>query len=638
MLRLKRFLIRRARTAYYSPHGRRLITFALGTGPGRALALRLLEQISDPANRRLMIEGIQVINAAQGNAAPSRQKVFIEAARRHFAADPDNPVRFDILAIATLNSSLQNETWALLQSAEAEKFMASDAAKTSLFGARISVGHEMELCRNVVADARRGIDVTPNALRARIDFLKSAYAAGKLRQERDAIEFVGRQFKLMSDHPGAATDAEVEKIIDACVKATIHTLREDVDFRKLKTGKEDRIGVFYLNSTQALGHAVLDPYYFIALNRDKFDKFYFVGPPRSSYRPASRGCLQIVEQYGDYIETHSDLLMNLSWMSLGHHTVANYTLVIDHYWALLRAAVHRTHDASDNFRHNRWHFTLPSYYHEFGEAFCRKHGIDLRRPLIVMHVRDKGYHGIARQSFRDSSVETYHAAVDYLLSRGYQVIRIGDMAMPKLGATAPDYFELPFLDGYQHELDPFLIARSRFMIGCQSGPCAFARALGVPILTVNAVLHYTLLPSTTELACFKRYFKIKEGVRTEISILEALDAYADQLENSYHFERAGITLENATSEEILAATRDMDVWIDDPALEETPEQMAFRERVAQQNSALGREGPDLTLPIADYIGISLDGYRISPSVARIRSERVVNDSAGRFADPQPLGA
>ncbi|MGA9953055.1 MAG: TIGR04372 family glycosyltransferase, partial [Bradyrhizobium sp.] len=306
-------------------------------------------------------------------------------------------------------------------------------------------------------------------------------------------------------------------------------------------------------------------------------------------------------------------------------TVGNYTLVIDHYWTLLRAAVHRTHDVRDDFRHNRWHFALPPYYHVVGEAFCAERGIDLRRPLIVMHVRDKGYHGIARQSFRDSSVESYRAAVEYLLARGYQVVRIGDVTMPKLGVTAPDYFELPFLESYRHELDPFLIARSRFMIGCQSGPCAFARALGTPLLTINAVLHYTLLPSTLEIACFKRYFKTKAGVRAEMSIHEALDARADQLDNSYHFEREGITVENATAEEILAATRDMDAWIENPTLEETPEQVAFRRRVMQQNNALRREGLDLALPIADYIGISLDGYRISPSVARMRAEPAAID-------------
>ncbi|MBU6458455.1 MAG: hypothetical protein KGQ48_13100, partial [Bradyrhizobium sp.] len=67
-----------------------------------------------------------------------------------------------------------------------------------------------------------------------------------------------------------------------------------------------------------------------------------------------------------------------------------------------------------------------------------------------------------------------------------------------------------------------------------------------------------------------------------------------------------------------------DAWIDNPTLEETPEQLAFRKFVAQQNDLLGREGQKLRLPIADYIGISLDGYRISPSVARLRGEPVLS--------------
>ncbi|MDE2330388.1 MAG: hypothetical protein KGK16_06370, partial [Bradyrhizobium sp.] len=237
MQQLKFFIIRRVRAAYYSPYGRRLITFALGIGPGRALALRLLEQINDPANRRQMVEGIQVVNARH-----NRQEAFVESARRYSAAMPSNPIRFDILAIAMLNSPLQKETWSLLRSARAEQFLARDAGKTSLFGARISVGHEIELYNDVVADARQAIDVTPGALRARIDFLKSAYAAGKLRRERDAIEFVGRQFKLISDHPGPATNSEIEKILDACAEATIQTLRQHVDFQKFKSGKDSRIG------------------------------------------------------------------------------------------------------------------------------------------------------------------------------------------------------------------------------------------------------------------------------------------------------------------------------------------------------------------------------------------------------------
>src|SRR5262249_32956870 len=156
------------------------------------------------------------------------------------------------------------------------------------------------------------------------------------------------------------------------------------------------------------------------------------------------------------------------------------SLMVDHYWALLRQAVHRTRDGEDQFRHNQWHFTLPEKYALVGEKFCRRAGIRPDQPLVVLHVRDAGYHELAKQSYRDSTIENYREAIEYLLAHGYQVVRIGDRKMRRFDIRKSGYFELPFMKGYEHELDAFLVSRSAFMIGCQSGPCAFARALGVP--------------------------------------------------------------------------------------------------------------------------------------------------------------
>jgi hypothetical protein len=77
-------------------------------------------------------------------------------------------------------------------------------------------------------------------------------------------------------------------------------------------------------------------------------------------------------------------------------------------------------------------------------------------------------------------------------------------------------------------------------------------------------------------------------------------------------------VENATPAEILAATRDMDAWIDNPELGETAAQSAFRTRVELQNVTLAKESDSLPLPVADYIGISLPGYRVSPTMAEAR--------------------
>jgi putative glycosyltransferase (TIGR04372 family) len=191
--------------------------------------------------------------------------------------------------------------------------------------------------------------------------------------------------------------------------------------------------------------------------------------------------------------------------------------------------------------------------------------------------------------------------------------------MPRLEAGQSNYIELPFCEGYRPELDPFFIARANFMIGSQSGPCAYARAFGTPILTINAILHYTLLPASREMACFKRYFVRHDGERYEIGINDALNRRTYHFDNSFQFEAAAIEVESAAADEISAAIDDMIAWNRDPSRLETADQISFRKSVEHTASDLAGKGSSLDLPIGDFIGISLPGYRLAPSVAAMRA-------------------
>lgn len=615
-----RLVLKVAHTFYRTAAGRKLARALLRTPPGRFASLWAMARLTTPLRRR----GVEIIQDLAGTKEDRRS--FINAALKFYRSQPKNRNRFDVYATALVASEFKEEALSVILSETAETAIDASDDDLNLIALRVSLQSELARYRDVVDSARLGVLQAPATLRTRYDYLKAAYAAGKLRRERDAVEFVGRQFGIIGDHGGSATDQEIVRVHSVYQTQAAFTLKRDVELMRL-LGEVDfsNCGIFFLSSTEALGHAILDPFYFIAQNKDKFDRLIFIGPPRSQYRPASRACLQIVEQYGEYYETDSDILLNLSWMSLGHHQAGRFTFIVDHYWMLLRHAVHRTRDPADAYIHNGWHLQLPPYYAEITESFAKRHGIDLDRPLVVMHVRDKGYHGIALQSYRDSAVENYREAVDYLLDRGFQVVRIGDKSMPKLGVNRKGYFELPFLAGYAYEIDPYLIVRSRFMIGCQSGPCAFARALGVPILTVNAVLHYTLLPSPMEMACFKRYFAVVDGVSRELTLEQALDRGCYHFDNSFQYEEGGIRVENALPDEITASVMDMVAWLETPDLPETGGQIKFREHVETVAQGLKARGPELSLPIADYLGICLAGYRVSPSVLDMRAKSAAND-------------
>jgi hypothetical protein len=72
--------------------------------------------------------------------------------------------------------------------------------------------------------------------------------------------------------------------------------------------------------------------------------------------------------------------------------------------------------------------------------------------------------------------------------------------------------------------------------------------------------------------------------------------------------------------DIVAAVAEMLAWLDQPDRPETPEQRTFREQVAAVADDLARNG-NPRLPLADFVGFSLPGYRLAPVAASAAAER-----------------
>lgn len=543
-----------------------------------------------------------------------QDKKFLSLARKLWTKSPTIE-RLEVLLCALIESQAFPEAVALIESATR-----NFKERPNIQHARVTAEFELGRYRHTIAAVSRLAATDADCARWHHDFLKGAFAAGFCRLSARAMEFFARQYCVLRDDEDrdlVASGRITERLRDHIVSSLSAWLTSWL-IPRLLLGEYQRIGVFFLNSTQALGHAILDPYHFLALYRDRYDHILFVGPPRESYSPATRACLDIIEQYGQYVVTHDQLLLNLSWMSLGTISSKPMEFVVEHYWSLLREVMHRSTEANDFFVHNAWHLELPNWFLRVGRKFCAKYRIDLKRPIVVIHIRESGYHGLTKQGYRDGQVSSYEPAIRFLLGEGYQVIRIGDSHMEPLPIEDLDYFELPFCQGYDPRLDPFFIAQARFMIGCQSGPCSHARALGRPLLTVNAVCHYSLLPSPHEMVAHKRYIQKRDGAKLELSMEEIHARRIFLLENSFQFENAGIELLAMNEREILAAVTDMLEWLEEPARPETAEQVQFRKIVEEAAKALKKK-PSRELPFVDYIGYSLPGYRIAPSVAKMRA-------------------
>ncbi len=378
--------------------------------------------------------------------------------------------------------------------------------------------------------------------------------------------------------------------------------------------RKETIGVMFGAYHHALGHAILDPFHFYNLFRHKFDHLVILHPGLLDYSRASTQMISVMQQHLEQVGTLPGELSLFPWQNLGEITAGRITFLCYNYWALNRMAYQARRDPRHPMSAGRRYVELPPKIVDRAEWACRKNKLDLSRPVVVLHARAHGYHKLQVQSFRNVEIRNYIPAVRKLIDLGYSVVRIGDKDMASIRDDVPEVIELPSLAQYDHSLDPYFLSHCKFMISCQSGPCSMARALGKPNLVVNAVYHHTMLPEADEIFAFKQY---RDASGSAMSLEELLTRGCHLFDRSSHFTDAGISLEDTSADEILAATEEMLAGLDTPDRMDTPAQTTFR-NLMLRFATHGQKSHPLASQMTDYIGYALPEGRVSDAVCEMR--------------------
>jgi putative glycosyltransferase (TIGR04372 family) len=131
-------------------------------------------------------------------------------------------------------------------------------------------------------------------------------------------------------------------------------------------------------------------------------------------------------------------------------------------------------------------------------AAAARLGLDDRSRIVTLHVREAGYKaslGLVdreKDTARNARPESYLEAVDWLVARGYTVVRFGDAQMtPILRRGLVDLATSPARTA---ELEIWCVLRSRFFIASDCGPYNLGVLTGVPCLGVNITHHVGAYP------------------------------------------------------------------------------------------------------------------------------------------------
>lgn len=125
-----------------------------------------------------------------------------------------------------------------------------------------------------------------------------------------------------------------------------------------------------------------------------------------------------------------------------------------------------------------------------GAELLRRLGVPEGAWFVIVHCREGGYD--SNDPFhrgRNATLEAYFPAMRAIVERGGWCVRMGDPTMTPLPAMPGviDYAHSPLRSP---EMDVFLCAEARFLLGSASGLCVLASVFGTPCAIANQSLPF----------------------------------------------------------------------------------------------------------------------------------------------------
>ena len=154
----------------------------------------------------------------------------------------------------------------------------------------------------------------------------------------------------------------------------------------------------------------------------------------------------------------------------------------------------------------------------------RLYGLPRDAWFVGLHVREPGFHGTwhnAMPGTRNADIQSYEEAVETIIKAGGHVVRLGDPSM-KPFKPRPEVIDYATANLRRPDLDVFLCAAARFVIGTNSGYSLVPSLFGVrclltnwsPIGTPNWITHDKFVPKLVWDREAQRHLTIEEMYRS----------------------------------------------------------------------------------------------------------------------------
>ncbi len=209
------------------------------------------------------------------------------------------------------------------------------------------------------------------------------------------------------------------------------------------------------------------------------------------------------------------------------------------------------------------HLTQDQDFEQKGKQLLSQLGITSDSLVVCFYIRDSMY---GRKTFpnldqtyavyRDSDVENFVPAMEFLAEHGFIVIRMGREGNSPVNSKNPNIIDYCFSEYKSDFADFYLTSIAEFAICTDTGMTHFPLFFRKPIGIANiAGMHGLLHSQMVKFITFKRYY-YKESLRS-LSLKEILYSDLSEYKNYTEFLNKGITFIESTPGELVGLAKDM---------------------------------------------------------------------------------
>ena len=214
------------------------------------------------------------------------------------------------------------------------------------------------------------------------------------------------------------------------------------------------------------------------------------------------------------------------------------------------------------------HLRFRASEQDSAESRLRAMGVDLRKPIVTIHVRDGSYHPSHSgtlwkepHTWRNFDVNVTIEAALALSDRGFQVVRIGAHTnQPFRAADERNIFDFA-RNGYRDELtEIYLPSISAFMISTSSGIDSLTQVFRIPLYNFGVIAPSQLYSHRRITSIFQRFRKINDSRILTLRESFDLGKISDETLQDLGLEVVANTAEEICGLALEASDRYRNVW------------------------------------------------------------------------------